>query len=136
VIRKDKKKEKKIKKKIKSQKSKLKSSPPMMNERKLLNTEESVIIDLSGIEKTGSIDSTTITTTGKKPQFSFAGLRQSGPTYRSPNPYTSSDPERPYGAYNENDSYPHYVSTFGRSSGAALEGHQTKSDDQKSRGAF
>jgi len=45
-----------------------------MKERKLLNTEESVIIDLSRKDKTGSLDSTT-TTTEKKPKLSFSGLR-------------------------------------------------------------
>jgi len=104
-----------------------------MKERKLLNTDENVI-DLSKKDKTGSFESTT-TTTEKKPHLSFAGLRQSGPTYRSPIPYTSSDPERPYGAYSETGSYPHYISTFGLSSGTTLEGHQTKSDEQKSQSA-
>jgi hypothetical protein len=83
-------------------------------------------------EKTGRVDSSQ-----KKPPLSFSGLKQSGPTYVSPHshPYTSSDPERPYGAYNENGPYPHYISTFGRSSGATLEGQQTKSGE-KSRGGF
>jgi len=68
-------------------------------------------------------------------RLSFAGLRQSGgPTYNSPHarPYTSSDPEIPYGCYSENGPYSHYISTFGRSSGT-LDG-PTKSDE-KSRGS-
>jgi len=73
----------------------------------------------------------------RKPTLSFSGLRQSGPTYLSPHshPYTSSDPERPFGAYSENGPYPHYVSTFGRSSGTTLEG-QTKSDEKSRGGPF
>jgi len=69
--------------------------------------------------------------------LTFGGLRQSGPTYVSPHshPYTSSDPERPYGAYSNDAPYPHYISTFGRSSGTTIEG-QAKSADEKSRGTY
>jgi hypothetical protein len=108
----------------KSQKSKLPNTN--LKENQLTNTEEKIVVD-SSKEKTGSLD----TKTSGKPPLSFAGLRQSGPTRL----YTSSDPERPYGAYNENGPYPYYISTFGRSSGATLEGQQTKSDE-KSRGTF
>jgi hypothetical protein len=111
----------------KSQKSKLPTSPNTnLKENPLTNTEEKIVVD-SSKEKTGSLD----TKRSGKPPLSFAGLRQSGPTRL----YTSSDPERPYGAYNENGPYPYYISTFGRSSGATLEGQQTKSDE-KSRGTF
>jgi len=72
-------------------------------------------------------------------KFSFAGLRQSGgPTFNSPHarPYTSSDPEIPYGAYTETHGpLPHYISTFGRSSGGTTVEGQTKSDE-KSRGTI
>jgi hypothetical protein len=108
-------------KKEKSQKSK--SNFPNntnLKENRLTNTEERNVNDNSK-EITGSLET-------KRP-LSFAGLRQSGPTRG----FTSSDPERPYGAYNENGPLPYYISNFGRSSGATLEGQQTKSDE-KSRG--
>jgi hypothetical protein len=71
----------------------------------------------------------------RKP-LSFSNLRQSGPTTLSPRLYSSSDPERPYGAYSDKGPYPHFASSLGRSSGGAtLEGQQTKSDD-KSKGAY
>jgi hypothetical protein len=70
----------------------------------------------------------------RKP-LSFSNLRQSGPTSLSPRLFSSSDPERPYGAYDKGP-HPHFASVLGRSSGGAtLEGHQTKSDD-KSKGGF
>jgi hypothetical protein len=70
----------------------------------------------------------------RKP-LSFSNLRQSGPTSLSPRFFSSSDPERPYGAYDKGP-HPHFASALGRSSGGAtLEGHQTKSDD-KSKGGF
>jgi len=106
----------------KSQKSK---SGTILKEHPLTISEEKVVVDSK--DKMGD---------SAVKRLSFAGLRQSGPTYHSPHshPYTSSDPERPYGAYSENGPYPHY-STFGRSSGTTLEGQQTKSDE-KSRGTF
>jgi len=125
-------KEREVEEQNKSQKSSTKT-PILLKENPLTNSDGKGVIDTSK-DKTGSLDSTT---TQKKPPLSFAGLRQSGPPYKSPHshPYTSSDPERPYGAYNENGPYPHYISTFGRSSGTTLEGQQTKSDE-KSRGTF
>jgi hypothetical protein len=70
----------------------------------------------------------------RKP-LSFSNLRQSGPTSLSPRFFSSSDPERPYGAYDKGP-HPHFASALGRSSGGTtLEGHQTKSDD-KSKGGF
>jgi hypothetical protein len=104
-----------------------KSNPRNLNEKQLTNTEEKG--NMESKEKAGSLDSKSAHS-----PLSFAGLRQSGPTRHSQH-YTSSDPEIPYGAYNENGPYPHYVSSFGRSSGATLEGQQRKSDE-KSRGPF
>jgi len=97
--------------------------------------ESNMMNDKKGISD--SISSSSMQKT--KPPLSFASLRQSGgPNYSSPHsphpftssggsfqsphshPYTSSDPERPYGAYSENGPYPHYISTLGRSSGTTL----------------
>jgi len=64
--------------------------------------------------------------------LSFSNLRQSGPTSLSPRNFSSSDPERPYGAYDK-DTHPHFASQFGRSSGTTT--LETKSDD-KSKGGF
>jgi len=70
----------------------------------------------------------------RKP-LSFSNLRQSGPSSLSPRFFSSSDPERPYGAYDKGP-HPHFATALGRSSGGAtLEGHQTKSDE-KSKGGF
>jgi len=108
---------------------KSKSSPRNnLNDNPLTNTEEKGNME-SSKEKAGSLNSKSAHS-----PLSFAGLRQSGPTRQSQH-YTSSDPEIPYGAYNENGPYPHYVSSFGRSSGTTLEGKQRKSDE-KSRGPF
>jgi len=66
--------------------------------------------------------------------LSFSGLRSSSPTYHAPHshPFTSSDPERPYGAYSNENAYPHYLSALGRSSGTTtLE--QTKSAEDKEK---
>jgi hypothetical protein len=74
----------------------------------------------------------------RKP-LSFSNLRQSGPTSLSPraNLFSSSDPERPYGAYVDKGPYPHFASSLGRSSGGTtLEGHQTKSDEKSRGGAY
>jgi len=76
------------------------------------------------------------TSESQRKPLSFSNLRQSGPTTLSPRLYSSSDPERPYGAYSDKGPYPHFASSLGRSSGGAtLEGQQTKSDD-KSKGAY
>jgi hypothetical protein len=76
------------------------------------------------------------TSESQRKPLSFSNLRQSGPTSLSPRLYSSSDPERPYGAYIDKGPYPHFASSLGRSSGGAtLEGQQTKSDD-KSKGAY
>jgi hypothetical protein len=73
--------------------------------------------------------------TSERKPLSFSNLRQSGPTTLSPRFFSSSDPERPYGAYDKGP-HPHFASALGRSSGGTtLEGHQTKSDD-KSKGGF
>jgi len=120
-----------LKEREEEQKCQNSSTKTPMKENPLTNSDGKVVMDSKSKDKTGSLDSTT-----QKPPLSFAGLRQSGPPYQSSHAhYTSSDPERPYGAYNENGPYPHYISTFGRSSGTTLEGQQTKSDE-KSRGTF
>jgi hypothetical protein len=51
----------------------------------------------------------------RKP-LSFSNLRHSGPTSLSPRLFSSSDPERPYGAYDKGP-HPHFASALGRSSG-------------------
>jgi hypothetical protein len=75
------------------------------------------------------------TNASERKPLSFSNLRQSGPSSLSPRFFSSSDPERPYGAYDKGP-HPHFVSALGRSSGGAtLEGQQTKSDD-KSKGFY
>jgi len=99
----------------------------ILKENPLISSDES---------KVDSVNEKKTTNSSPQPNrtLNFSALRQSGPTNKSPRSllYTSSDPERPYGAYsNENC----YASTLGRSSGTTLE-NQTKSVEDKSRGAY
>jgi len=76
------------------------------------------------------------TSESQRKPLSFSNLKQSGPTSLSPRLFSSSDPERPYGAYIDKGPYPHFPSSLGRSSGGTtLDGQQTKSDD-KSKGPY
>jgi hypothetical protein len=104
-------------------------SPNPLKENPLSRSDDDKV---DSVKEKNAVDSN-----NTKP-LSFSGLRKSGPTNKSHRsiPYTSSDPERPYGAYsNDNGPYSQFLSSLGRSSGTTFE-NLTKSGDDKSRGAY